>query len=57
MGIGPSKKSGLFRFQTMCEKCNSLKSGHIDYSNPLVRAYVRQFIDNVRDILDIHDKA
>ena len=45
-----------YKYQTMCEKCNHFKGGIIDYSNPLVRGYVRYFIETVQEILDEHEK-
>lgn len=53
MGLGPPKETGLY--QTLCRKCNSLKSGIIDFSNPMIRAYVKQFVENVQEIIKIHE--
>ncbi len=45
----------LTRFETLCQKCNLKKGGKIEYNNPVVRAYLSMFIENVQDIIDIHE--
>jgi hypothetical protein len=52
----PEKYRKIPKYQSLCGKCNRLKSGVIDYSNPRVRAYMKQLAENILDIIKIHEE-
>lgn len=43
------------KYQTLCMKCNHEKGGIVDYSNPVVRAWLKVYIENIQDIINIYE--
>lgn len=37
-------KKRVYRYQTLCKKCNMEKGGYFDFSDEKVRTYIRLFI-------------
>lgn len=49
---GKSSLPNFRKYQTLCKKCNLNKGGKIDWSNEVVRDYLRKFALTILDVLD-----
>lgn len=49
---GKSTFPNYQKYQTLCKECNLKKGGKIDWSNEVVREYMRKFANNILAVLD-----
>ncbi len=54
-GANMESTPGYYKYQTLCGKCNVTKNGYMDYNDPYVRKYLKQFANNILDIIKIYE--
>lgn len=45
--FGVKGKTTAKNIQRLCRPCNAIKAGYMDYSDPIVREYLKDFIQQV----------
>lgn len=51
-GIKAALPEGWSNFQDLCESCNLIKGGKVDWENPIVREYMRQIAEGILSKLE-----